>query len=210
MSDSANATVDEYIVQRWQAPEHSGGAALSGPLTASKLAEIEKRAYAEGLQRGLEEGRRRGEREVAENAQRLEQLFNAIEPMSAVLDEPLLAQVGELVLAIAKQFIRREISREPGEIVRVVREALAVLPASDTEIRIVLHPEDAELVNKALKPETVSHPIRIIEDLSLTRGGARIETDVSVVDATVEARFGAIAAKMFGDERQTESQTHER
>jgi flagellar assembly protein FliH len=86
--------------------------------------------------------------------------------------------------------------------VRVVREALAALPAADATIRISLHPEDAALVGEHLKPESVAHSIRIVEDLTLTRGGARVETDVSVVDASVETRFGAIAAEIFGDARE--------
>jgi len=188
-------------VRVWQAPQHVGGRS-SGPLTAERLAAIESQAHAEGLARGLAEGRRQGERQVADQARRLEQLVASLAPATALVDEHFLHQVGELVLAIARQFVRRELSREPGEIVRVVREALAALPSADAAIRISLHPEDAALVNEHLKPEAVAHSIRIVEDLAMSPGGARVETDVSVVDASVEARFGAIAAAIFGDERE--------
>jgi flagellar assembly protein FliH len=188
-------------VRLWQAPQHSGGRS-TGPLTAERLAAIEEQAFAEGLERGLAEGRRRGEQEVVEQARRLEQLLASIAPATALIDETFLTQVGELVLAITKQFVRRELARAPGEIVRVVREALAALPVADATIRISLHPEDAALVSEQLKPESVTHSIRIVEDLAITRGGARVETDVSIVDASVEARFGAIAARIFGDERE--------
>ena len=191
----------EGDVRVWQAPQHSGGRS-TGPLTAERLAAIEEQAYAEGLERGLAEGRRRGEHAVVEQARRLEQLLASIAPATALVDETFLTQVGELVLAIAKQFVRRELARAPGEIVRVVREALAALPVADATIRISLHPEDAALVGEHLKPESVAHSIRIVEDLTLTRGGARVETDVSVVDASVETRFGAIAAEIFGDARE--------
>jgi flagellar assembly protein FliH len=191
-------------VRVWQAPQHSG-ARTSGPLTAERLAAIEEQAYAEGLARGIAEGRRQGEREIAAQTQRLEQLVAAIPPATALVDEDFLRQVGELVLAIARQFVRRELSREPGEIVRVVREALAALPSADATIRISLHPEDAALVNEHLKPESVAHSVRIVEDLAMSRGGARVETDTSVVDASVEARFGAIAAAILGDEREHET-----
>jgi flagellar assembly protein FliH len=191
----------EGEVRVWQAPQHSGGRP-TGPLTAERLAAIEEQAYAEGLERGLAEGWRRGEHEVLEKARRLEQLVASIAPTTALVDETFLNQVGELVVAIAKQFVRRELAREPGEIVRVVRESIAALPVADSTIRISLHPEDAALVNEQLKPESVARSIRIVEDLTMTRGGARVETDVSVVDASVETRFGAIAARIFGDERE--------
>jgi flagellar assembly protein FliH len=191
----------EGEVRVWQAPQHSGGRS-TGPLTAERLAAIEEQAYAEGLERGLADGRRRGEHQVLEQARRLEQLLASIAPATALVDETFLSQVGELVLAIAKQLVRRELAHAPGEIVRVVREALAALPVADATIRISLHPEDAALVNEQLKPESVAHSIRIVEDLTMTRGGARVETDVSVVDASVETRFGAIAAGILGDERE--------
>lgn len=188
-------------VRVWQAPQHSGGR-TSGPLTAERLAAIEEQAHTEGLERGRAEGRRLGEREVALQAQRLEQLLAALAPATALVDDEFLKQTAELVLAIARQFVRRELSREPGEIVRVVREALAALPVAATAIRISLHPEDAALVNEHLKPESLAHAIRIVEDLAMSRGGARVETDASVVDASIEARFGAIAAEILGDERE--------
>jgi flagellar assembly protein FliH len=188
-------------VRVWQAPQHLGGR-TSGPLTAERLAAIEEQAHAEGLERGIAEGRRLGEREVAEHARRLEQLLGVIAPATALVDEEFMHQAAELVLAIARQFVRRELSREPGEIVRVVREALAALPVAAATIRISLHPEDAALVNEHLRPESLVHSIRIVEDLAMSRGGARVETDASVVDASIEARFGAIAAGIFGDERQ--------
>jgi len=191
----------EGEVRLWQAPQHKGGRS-SGPLTAERLAAIEDQAHAEGLERGLAEGRRLGEREVAQQAQRLEQLLATLAPATALVDEEFMQQAAELVLAIARQFVRRELAREPGEIVRVVREALAALPVADATIRISLHPEDAALVNEHLKPESLAHAMRIVEDLAMTRGGARVETDVSVVDASIEARFGAIAAGIFGDERE--------
>lgn len=192
-------------VRVWEAPRHHSGTS-SGPLTAQRLAAIEEQAHAEGLERGLIEGRRRGEREMAEQARRLEALITAIAPATALVDETFLKQTGELVLAIARQFVRRELSRSPGEVVRVVREALAALPVAEATIRISLHPEDAVLVREQLQPESFAHAIRIIEDLGMSRGGARVETEVSVVDATVEARFGAIAASVFGDEREPDTQ----
>jgi flagellar assembly protein FliH len=207
MSERTAATEPNAEVRRWQAPQHTGASAgRSGPLTASQLAEIEERAYAEGFERGLAEGRQRGEQEVREIATRLGELFDSIAPRAAILDETMLTQLGELVLVIARQLVRREIHREPGEVIRVIREALDVLPVSDAQIRICVNPEDAALVVEALHPDSIAHSIRVVEDLTLARGGARIETEVSVVDASVEARIGAIAAAVFGDERETGSE----
>lgn len=190
-------------VERWRAPEHSGAGARAAPglLTASQVAAIEEQARAEGYRSGLEEGREAGKAEMLEKARRLDTLIAAIDPQASILDDVLVEQLGGLVCAIARQLVRRELGRQPGEVVRVVREAISVLPASQATIRIFLNPNDVALVREALQPEAGSHPIQILEDLNMSTGGARIETDVSVVDASVEARLGAVAAQVFGDDR---------
>lgn len=194
-------------VRRWHAPDMSGMSAgsqpgvLSMPLTAERIGDIEAQAHEEGYRRGLEEGRAAGRLQMNDAAQRLEDLLESIDPLAGVLDEPLLEQLGELVLVIARQFVRRELSREPGEIVRVVREAMAALPMSEVRVHIHLHPEDVRLVREALPAETLERTIRLHDDLTLSRGGTRVETDVSLVDASVETRMTAIAARLLGDER---------
>lgn len=194
--------MSEAQVQVWHAPEHvAGQPGRSGPLTASRIAEIQDQAFAEGLRRGIEEGRRKGEAAAAAQANHLKAVIDSIAPQANLLDEAMLEQISGLVLAVARHFIRREFSQSPEEVVQVVREALKVLPVSDAGIRIVLHPEDAAIVRDRLTPDSMSHHIEFLEDLSMTRGGARIETDVSVIDASIEARIGAIAAGVFGDER---------
>lgn len=198
-------------VRTWRPPEVSGrpgstrpateSAAQGSMLTADRLAEIEEHARAEGFERGLAEGRKSAAGELAEDRKRLQQLVNSIHPHSSILDDALLEQLGDLVLAIARQFIRRELKREPGEVVRVVREALAALPAADATVRIHLHPDDARMLIAEDTADAFERQVRVIDDVTLTRGGARIETDVSAVDATVESRLNAIAAQLFGDER---------
>lgn len=187
-------------IHRWQAPE-VGAQAAAPSLTAEQLEQIEAQAREAGYARGLEEGRKAGRGEMTQAARRLARLFDTIDPLSEVLDGALVEQLAELVLVVTRQFVRRELAREPGEIVRVVREALAALPVSDARVQVHLHPEDATLVREALPAEALENGLRLHEDLTLTRGGARVETEVSLVDATVETRLAAIAAEVFGDER---------
>ena len=75
------------------------------------------------------------------------------------------------------------------------------MPAADATVRIHLHPDDARMLLAEDSTDAFERQVRVIEDVTLTRGGARIQTDVSAVDATVESRLNAIAAQLFGDER---------
>ena len=172
MSDAgtmeARANTGSAEVRPWRAPEVGGPS--KAPLTAERLAAIEQQAYSEGYQRGFDEGRRDGREEMRRQAADLEQLLGAIHPQVSVLDDDLTDQLGDLVIAIARQFVRRELRQAPGEVVRVVRDALGVLPISDAVIRIYLHPEDTELVRRVISPDTLERQVRILEDVTLTRG----------------------------------------
>ncbi len=199
----ATSTSEATAIRRWQAPEVGAGVPAPGAptLTAEQLEAIEAQAREAGYARGLEEGREAGRAEMQAAAARLSELFQSIDPLSGVLDATLAAQLAELVLAISRQFVRRELAREPGEIVRVVREGLAALPVSTAVVHLHLHPEDVVLVREAMPADHLEAALQLHEDLTVTRGGARLETEVSRLDATVEARLAAIATEVFGDER---------
>jgi len=199
-------------IKRWQAPpvgvarEKPDAAPRPEPLlTAERLAAIEEQARAEGYKAGFDEGRRAGleagREEMRSAAARLGAIADALTPQLRVLDEALLAEIASLVLAVARQFVRRELKSQPGEVVRVVREALHALPGADSRVRVHLNPDDIALVRDALVPDALERPLQLVEDVTMTRGGARLETDSSVVDASVEARMGAIAARILGGER---------
>lgn len=204
-------------IKRWQAPpvgfvreepepETDAEPARPEPLlTAERLAAIEEQARSDGYRAGFEEGRtaglEAGREEMQSAATRLEELVEALTPQLRVLDEALLSQLSAVVLAIAKQFVRRELKSQPGEIVRVVREALLALPAAESRVRVYLNPDDIAFVRETLVPDALERPLQLLEDVTLTRGGVRLETDSSVVDASVEARMNAIAARILGGER---------
>jgi flagellar assembly protein FliH len=42
----------------------------------------------------------------------------------------------------------------------------------------------------------------VVEDPLITRGGCKVDTDVSHVNATVENRLAAVVATIFGGERE--------
>jgi len=45
----------------------------------------------------------------------------------------------------------------------------------------------------------------LVENLAMQRGGCHIETDIASVDATIESRVAAIAARIMGGERSDDS-----
>ncbi|KAF0193045.1 MAG: flagellar assembly protein FliH [Gammaproteobacteria bacterium] len=176
-------------------------ALLGGSALQNRVEERERQAYQEGLKRGHKDGLHAGLREAA---QAMAPLVAALQQPLANIDEQLEVQLVELTLAIARQLIRREIKLEPGQIVAVIRESLAALPAASPRTRIVLHPDDLALAREAIPGLDSGDAMQWQEDPSLTRGGCRVITDISAVDATVEARIAAVAARLLGGERESD------
>jgi len=201
-------------VEQWTPPgiSHGGPLSLEPPgslLTAAQLEQIQKQAYEEGFERGKKEGFSFGHKEaLAEGRKRLQEtvegmeaLFQALETPFDQLDDQVEQELVTLAIAIVKQLVRREIKTDPGQILGVVREAIGILPVSSRNVRLVLHPEDAELVREVYATTETELGWKIVEDPVLARGGCRVLTDTSQVDATLESRLSSLIVPMLGGER---------
>ncbi len=202
--------------ERWELPvvgeqaEAPGREALP---TAAEIESIQKQAHAEGHENGYREGYREGfdkglaegEAEVRQRAARLQELLDQLEAPFEELDEAVIEQTAQLAIAVARQIIRRELHTDPGQVVGVVREALKALPIVARHIRVYLHPEDAALVREALslqdEADDGSQTWRIVEEPLLSRGGCRITSENSTIDATVETRLQRVITGLLGGER---------
>ena len=172
--------------------------------------EASKQGYQEGydlgFQEGYEKGRAQGYDEGQEEVNRLiEQFHTLLESLTAPLaavDAQVETELVSLAIALAKQLVRRALKSDPGQIVAVVREALGALPSNARKIGLYLHPEDLELVRNALSLDEGGQRWRLVEDPLLTRGGCRVSSETSVIDASVEKRLAAAIAHAFGGERE--------
>jgi flagellar assembly protein FliH len=194
----------------WLAPE-VGVAALKEasepvavPPTAARIEEIQRQAYEEAFALGRRDGLEQGKRQARAQAERLEAVLRQLGEPLRELDERVVDELVELALAIARHLVRRELRADPGQIVAVVQQAAAALPFAARKVRVVLHPEDAATVREALSASGgVEHGDgwEIVEDPAMMRGGCRVETEHSRIDASVEKRLAAIAADLLGGER---------
>ncbi len=186
--------------------EESSGSPL---LTASELEELAEKAHQEGLEQGRREGFEFGHREGLEAGRRemlarveqFDTLLQALSEPFEELDQQVEQEIVTLVIAMTRQLVRREIKTDPGQIVGVVREALNILPVNARRIRVLLHPEDAEIVRNAYTLGENDQKWQIIEDPVIQRGGCRVFTENSQIDATLESRLNALIAPLLGSER---------
>ncbi len=177
-----------------------------------------REGYDKGFQQGYREGREQGEKEgLEEGRQSLNAEIDHIKQIMDQLAEPLSQLDGQveqalvdLAMTVARQLVRRELKTDPGQIVAVVRESLSLLPVSQRTATLTMHPEDAELVRSALHLDQVSVPWQIVEEPLISRGGCRVETEVSRIDATVESRMAAVIATALGNERSLDRESGEK
>jgi flagellar assembly protein FliH len=189
-------------VELWTAPEVGKGASAQRPMaTVSGLADLQAEAYKEAFAQGLDEGRKAGRAEVAAQVERLEGMFYDLTKPFKELDDEVERELLALAMALARQIVRRELKADPTHIIGIIREAIAALPVAAREVRVHLHPEDAAVVRENLAPTESERAWQIVEDPVMARGGCRVTTATSRIDARLETRLGAILSELMGNER---------
>ena len=199
---SRNMAADnENTCQRWSLPE-LGESDFSNSVqtTGGKLEELQQQAYREGFDRGHREGQDAGRQAMAEQAGKFEQLMGTLTRPFEELDQNVEKELLALVFAIVRQLVGSEIRAKPEWILTIVREAMAALPSASRNLNVYLHPDDAQLVHEQLPVSDSEKQWRIVEDLSVARGGCRVVTETSQVDATLDARLNNIIAALVAGE----------
>lgn len=208
--------------QAWNVPEvQSEASGQRRPMTARQLEEIQNQAHREGFQQGLQEGRDAGLKEFTQRVHYLEQLIQSLGKPFEELDETVEQQLAQLAMLVARQLVRRELKTDPEQVIGVVREALSALPVTARSVQLALHPEDAAMIRESLSLQEGGQDskfvpqddrssdgggIHIVDDPVQSRGGCRVLTEVSQIDATVESRLNAVIASVLGGQRSTDDQ----
>ena len=191
----------------WELPQ------INGPVLArnrriADLQGIEREAWDKGHAQGREAGiaavrseAQAASQELDRRVQNLGAILDFMSKPIAALDREVQRQLASLAGAIARQIVRRELKTHPDEIVAVIRETVALLPMTAREVRVHLNPEDAKLVRSRLTEASGDRAWSIAEDPIISRGGCRVSSESSTIDAQLEQRLGAAIAAALGDTR---------
>jgi flagellar assembly protein FliH len=166
-----------------------------------ELARIREEARAEGHAAGLAAGLESGALEIAALGRLLGRLREVMEEH----EQALASDVMGVAVELARQIMRHALQVHPEVVLPVIREAIASLPQGSEHPRLFLHPQDTALVRSVLDANQLTPaPWRIVEDARLERGGCRIETAASELDATLGSRWKAVLASLGRAERWVE------
>lgn len=195
-SDSTPPTPKEQLTayQRWELNVFDTRENVTLP-TADQIQHLQQQAYQEGFAAGMKDGR--AESHVI--AQRMQSMLGALHHAMSQFEEAMAQEIMDLALDIARQMVRASLQIEPALVLAVVREAIQNLPQAYQRPTLMVNPEDAQLVRDLLTQEYQEEVWRIIEDPHMERGGCRIETSTSEIDARIESRWQRIVSALGTD-----------
>lgn len=191
MSDAAHAGKADTC-RRWDVPQIDDGHYGAG-------ADAVAHAREEGFEQGRQEGLAAAREQVQDQLDHLGRLVQALATPLAELDDQVEKELVTLALTVARQVVYRELQTAPELVVAAVRKAIDVLPVGARDIQLHLHPEDAQLVRELLPAGEEESGWQIVEDRMHERGGCRVATQNSLVDATLEARLERAIAAVLGE-----------
>jgi flagellar assembly protein FliH len=199
--------------QAWTAPVIDDAAALrarrrEADETEQKLQAEAQRRHAEAEARGHAAGLAAAQKEIDGLRAGLEQQARTLEGALAALSRPLAhvddaihEQIAQLAMGIAASLVRRELRIDPTQVIGIVRETVALLPAATRGVRVALHPEDAALVRERLAISGPEPAWTVVDDAALSRGDCRVHTDYAQIDARLETRLKEALVALLGEER---------
>jgi flagellar assembly protein FliH len=199
---------NDISIQPWNAPAISGAGASRARRMPEELQGYERRVWQEaqvaGRAAGLTAARAEIDSRVHEldnTAAKLELVLQSLSRPLAGLDDAVHSQIVTLAVTLARALVRRELRTEPAQIIGIVRETVALLPASARGVRVLLHPEDAALVRERLVTTGPEQAWTIVDDPVLSRGDCRVHTEYAQIDARLESRLNETMSLLLGEQR---------
>lgn len=166
-----------------------------GYLSPAEIVKKEALAFQQGKSEGITEGRR----QITEDYESATTALLSICKQLETCRETLVANSGQelqdFALAIAERVIRYSVENNDKTIIATIEEALQRSIKSD-EFYVFVNPEDYDTI--ASKSEDIIsgvsglNNIVIKKDSKIERGGARIESENCILDATITSQFELI------------------
>ena len=133
---------------------------------------------------------------AAQSTQQIGVLVASVGTQLDALQQAMAEALAATAVSLARQIVRSELAERPAAVAIVAGEALETLLLSARHITLRVHPEDCALVAQGAADAIAARGARLIADPGLTRGGCRIESDIGVVDASVETRWRRATAAL--------------
>ena len=101
---------------------------------------------------------------------------------------------------LARQIVRSELASNPALVANVAQEAVDTLLLSAKHITLRVHPDDHPFVAQGAADVLAARGARLLADPAMSRGGCLVESDIGLIDASLETRWRRAAASLGCDE----------
>lgn len=185
--------------ERWELASfdsHNSDKRLS---SVAELENIRQQAYDEGYAQGHDAGYAAGIQQARTEAAQIHMLLQNLQDALNKVDEQLAQSLLDLSLEIARKMVGENLQVKPEIILKIVSDAISNLPHFNQNAHLILHSDDAELVRKQMGDQLLHTGWKILTDEQIKRGGCRVETSHSQVDATLEARWKRVVESIGQD-----------
>ncbi|MBW8190804.1 flagellar assembly protein FliH [Neiella marina] len=154
--------------------------------------------HAEGLEKGIQEGHQQGlatgQAEVDERLQQFDALMRGLHVPQQQIDQLVERELVQLVTAVAQAVTRHELTSDPALILNTLKQAADLLPFQQQRVRVQLHPEDMEQVQRSYSDEQIQQRGWLLEpEAGLNRGDVRMLTEHSDVTIDMEQRLAKVS-----------------
>lgn len=165
----------------------------------SELEIIRQRAYDEGYKQGRDEGYAAGMQQTRNDVVQINAILQNLQGAINQVDDQIAQSLLDLSLEIGRKMTGEALKVNPELILKIINDAISGLPHFNQNAHLILNPDDAELVRKHLGEHLSNAGWKIFTDVQIRRGGCRLETAHSHVDATVEARWKRVVESIGQD-----------
>ena len=171
--------------------------------TAEEIEQIHKNAHQEGYtagqSRGYQDGFNQGIAAATEKANQIQTVLANLNNEMQRMDQEVADDLVSLSLAIAKQVLLQSLEVKPEILLSVVRESISSLPPFNQHANLLLNPIDAALIKEHMGEQLTHTGWKIIEDGRIERGGCRLETSGSQLDASLSKRWERVVSAIAQD-----------
>ena len=168
-------------------------------VSQQRLATLEREAFAKGYEQGERAGTEAAGKRGEAMLRRLSETLTELTSLRASMIRQTENQIVELALAVARRVVHREVSLDRNLMIAIVRVALDRLGES-AHVTVRLHPEEFEATGAARVAEFAGSDITFVPDARVGRGGCRVESEMGMLDAGVDAQIQEIARALLGED----------
>jgi len=165
-------------------------------LHAQQLRAARQSGYQDGYRDGLVALEGFKQSFAAQTTTQVGALVRSVGEQLDALQQEMARAIAATAAGLARQVLRAELEARPERVAIVAEQALDALLLSARHIVLRVHPDDHALIAGASAEAIAARGARIVADAQIGRGGCRVESDIGLVDATIDERWRRAAASL--------------